>query len=96
MAQVANWMSTAVAKAYCIPNKGVIASGYDADLVLVDLETFKPVLRKELQTKCGWSPYEGWNLTGWPIITILGGQIVYERGRFNQEVRGKALNFAKS
>ncbi len=52
--QVANWMSTAVAKAYKIPNKGAIAPGYDADLVLVDLDAYKPVLREELQTKCGW------------------------------------------
>ncbi len=65
-------------------------------MVLVDLESFKPVLREELQTKCGSSPYEGWNLTGWSVITIVGGQIVYERGKFNQDVRGKALNFTKS
>ena len=51
--QVANWMSTAVAKGYKIPNKGAIAPGYDADLVLVDLENYRPVLASELQTKCG-------------------------------------------
>lgn len=93
VAQVANWMSTAVAQAYGIANKGVIAPGYDADLILVDLETTHPVLREELQTKCGWSPFEGWNLTGWPIVTIVGGQIVYDRGQFNLSVRGKALAF---
>lgn len=60
IAQVANWMSAAVAKAYKIPNKGAIAPGYDADLVLVDLDNYRPVLREELQTKCGWSPFEGW------------------------------------
>lgn len=93
IAQVANWMSTAVAKAYGIPNKGEIATGYDADLVLVELGAYRPVLREELQTKCGWSPFEGWNLTGWPVITIVGGQIVYDRGIFNTEVRGQALIF---
>jgi dihydroorotase len=93
VSQVSNWMSTAVAKAYKIPNKGIIAPGYDADLVLVDLNTYRPVLREELQTKCGWSPFEGWNLTGWPVYTIVGGQIVYERGKINTQVRGKALKF---
>lgn len=93
VAQVANWMSTAVAKGYQIPNKGAIAPGYDADLILVDLENYKPVLASELQTKCGWSPFEGWNLTGWPAVTIVGGQIAYDRGKFNTEVRGKALSF---
>jgi dihydroorotase len=93
VAQVGHWMSTAVAKAYGIPNKGVIAPGYDADLVLVDLEHYHPVLREELQTKCGWSPFEGWNLTGWPMVTIVGGQVVYDHGQFNETVRGQALQF---
>lgn len=93
VAQVAHWMSTAVAKAYQIPRKGAIASGYDADLVLVDLETYHPVLREELQTKCGWSPFEGWNLTGFPVMTIVGGQIAYERGKLHTQVRGQALKF---
>ena len=91
-------------KAYGIPNLA-IASGYDADLVLVDWNNYKPVLRKEiqssvpllekegLQSKCGWSSFEGWNLTGWPVITIVGGQIAYKRGKFNTEVRGQALSF---
>ena len=94
VAQVSHWMSTAVAKAYQIPNKGALAPGYDADLVLVDLDTYRPVKREELQTKCGWSPFEGWNLTGWPVVTIVGGQVVYERGKLNTQVRGKALRFS--
>lgn len=93
VAQVANWMSTAVAKAYKIPKKGEITPGYDADLVLVDLQNYRPVVREELQTKCGWSPFEGWNLTGWPVMTIVGGQVVYNRGRLETQVRGRALRF---
>ncbi|MGA7935638.1 MAG: dihydroorotase [Kovacikia sp.] len=91
--QVSHWMSTAVAKAYRIPNKGAIAPGYDADLVLVDLHTYHPVLREEVISKCGWNPFEGWNLTGWPVITLVGGQIAYERGTLHPEVRGQALRF---
>lgn len=93
VAQVAEWMSTNVAKAYQIPHKGTIAPGYDADLVLVDLNTYRPVVREELVTKCGWSPFEGWNLTGWAVVTIVGGQVVYDHGKLNTQVRGKALQF---
>jgi dihydroorotase len=93
VAQVSNWMSTAVAKAYKIPKKGAIAPGYDADLILVDLDNYRPVLREELQTKCGWSPFEGWNLTGWPVYTMVGGQVAYEKGQLHINVRGKALTF---
>lgn len=91
--QVVNWMSTAVAKAYKIPHKGLIQKGYDADLVLVDLKHYRPVLREELLTKCGWSPFEGWNLTGWPVVTIVGGQVVFENGKINPKIRGQALTF---
>ena len=93
LAQVVNWMSTAVASAYSIPNKGVISAGYDADLVLVDLNSRKKVRREELVTKCGWSPFEGWDLTGWPVTTIVGGEIVYDRGKLNTEIRGTPLKF---
>uniref|UniRef100_UPI0030D94655 hypothetical protein n=1 Tax=Coleofasciculus sp. FACHB-SPT9 TaxID=2692791 RepID=UPI0030D94655 len=58
------------------------------------MDNYRPVLREELLTKCGWSPFEGLNLTGWPCsITIVGGQVVYERGKLNLEVRGEALTF---
>lgn len=93
VAQVSNWMSKAPAQAYKIPNKGVIAPGYDADLVLVDLENYHPVRRQDLLTKCGWSPFEGWELTGCPVVTIVGGQIVYDHGKLNTEVRGQPLSF---
>ena len=93
VSQVSSWMSTKPAQAYNIPNKGLIQPGYDADLVLVDLDNYRPDLKEDLQTKCGWSPFEGWSLTGWPIITIVGGNIVYEKGKLNTEVRGKALQF---
>jgi dihydroorotase len=93
VAQVANWMSAAVAKAYKIPNKGKIAPGFDADLVLVDLDNYRLVAREEMVTKCGWSPFEGWNLTGWPIVTVVGGKVVFEKGKLDTTVRGEALTF---
>jgi len=86
-------MSTAVAEGFGIPNKGKIEVGYDADLVLVDLENYHPVLREELQTKCGWSPFEGWSLTGWAQVTIVGGEIVFNHGKLNTDIRGQALTF---
>lgn len=93
VAQVANWMSTAVAKAYKIPKKGQIAPGFDADLVLVDLDNYRPVVREEIVSKCGWSPFEGWNLTGWPVVTVVGGKVVFEQGKLDTNVRGEALTF---
>jgi len=94
VAQVVQWMSKAVAVAYGIPNKGEISPGYDADLVLVDLKNYREVKREEVLSKCGWSPFEGWNLTGWPVTTIVGGEVVYDHGRVNTQIRGQALTFS--
>jgi len=44
------------------------------DFVLVDLELTKEVKVSELQSKCGWSPYAGMVLKGWPVYTILKGE----------------------
>lgn len=96
VAQVSNWMSTAVAKAYQIPNKGEITIGFDADLVLVDLNNYRPLVREEILSKCGWNPFEGWNLTGYPVYTIVGGNIAYEKGKVNTDVRGHALYFGEN
>jgi len=93
VAQVSQWMSSNVAEAYGIVNKGKIAIGYDADLVLVNLKEYKPVLREEVLSKCGWSSFEGWNLTGWAVYTIVGGAIAYANGKVNPEVRGQRLRF---
>ncbi|MEM1282209.1 MAG: dihydroorotase [Chlamydiota bacterium] len=47
------------------------------DFVLVDLELMKEVQVSELKSKCGWSPYAGMRLKGWPIYTILKGKVFH-------------------
>lgn len=91
--QVSEWMSRNVAKAYKIANKGEIRVGWDADLVLVDLNSYKPVRNEDMLTKCGWSSFAGWELTGWAVTTIVGGQVVFADGKVNPDVRGQALQF---
>ena len=93
VAQVANWMSTRIADIYGIARKGTIEPGYDADVVLVDLLTYRPILKEEIQTVAGWSPFEMEPLTGWPVVTIVGGQVAYEYGEMNAVASGHALQF---
>jgi len=93
LAEIQKWMCYGPADAYGIPNKGRIEPGYDADLALVDLDTVRTVRNEELHTKSGWSPYAGWELTGWPLCTVVGGRVVYDRGTIRPGVRGEALRF---
>ena len=71
-------------------NKGVIAEGYDADLVVIDMELKKEVKNEELLTKCKWSPFNGKVLKGWPIMTIVGGNLVYTDGKIN-DIKAKEV-----
>jgi allantoinase len=60
------------------PRKGVIQKGADADLVIVDLKLKRKVLGERLHYKVGWTPYEGWTLKGWPILTMRRGEIIFQ------------------
>lgn len=53
--------------------KGEIAVGRDADLVVIDPDRKKTITRKDVQSKCGWSPYEGLTLRGWPVMAFVRG-----------------------
>ena len=86
-------MSWGVAKAYGIDGKGKVEEGWDADLVLVDLNHTRPVDPDTLFSKTRWSPYEGQHLYGWPVYTIVNGNIVFEKGAFRDGVYGKPLSF---
>ena len=63
-----------------ILNKGFIQEGYDADLVIVGIKQKKKVINDKLFTKCGWSPFAGKTLKGWPIKTIVNGNLIFDQG----------------
>jgi dihydropyrimidinase len=60
------------------PQKGTIAIGSDADLVIVDLAKIRTVTRDLVTSRGLWSVWEGWELKGWPVMTILRGNIAME------------------
>ena len=91
--QVVHWMCEAPARVWDIVNKGRIEVGYDADLVLVDLEKTEEIRNDQQQTKCGWSPWHGETLTGWPVRTWVMGHCVYCDGSFNANQLGGEAQF---
>jgi dihydroorotase len=91
--QVVHWMCDAPARVWDIVDKGRITEGYDADLVLVDLQLEQIVRDQEQLTRCGWSAWNGTKLTGWPVRTWVLGREVYHHGQVNQSIRGKPARF---
>lgn len=89
-------MAHNVADIFRIDKRGYIREGYHADLVLVDLNQATPVTRESLLYKCGWSPFEGTTFSSRIRKTIVSGHLVYDDGVFNEEVKGKRLEFDRS
>ena len=75
-----------------IADKGRIAVGYDADFTVVDLKRTETIRNAWIASKCGWTPYDGVTVTGWPIGTIVRGQCRdagrRARGAVAREARG--------
>ncbi len=87
------WMSDGPARIWDIVGKGRIEPGYDADLVLVDMAEEREVRNECQRTRCGWSPWHGTRLQGWPVRTWVGGRTAFAGGRVAPEPLGRALVF---
>ncbi len=72
------------------PRKGAIAPGSDADLVLIDPAIHKTLTREDFHVS-DYSPWEGWEVRGWPVTTILRGRVLVEGGRLVRDARDGVL-----
>ena len=81
------------AELYGIVGKGNLRPGFDADLVVVDPQKSYVFTRDMVESKCGWSPYEGETLTGSIEAVILNGEIAVREGKRLAIPQGKMLEF---
>lgn len=76
-----------------IQKRGFIRPGYAADLVLVDRNKTWKVNKSNILYKCGWSPLEGTTFHSKVEKTFVNGQLVYNRGTIDENIRGERLLF---
>ena len=93
LTDVVKWMCENVTKIYGVKNKGFIKPGYDADITIIDMNKEKIVKGNQMQSKCGWSAFDNQKLKGWPVTTIVNGNIVYENEMINTKFLGKPVLF---
>ena len=86
-------MAHAPATLFHIDRRGYIRPGYYADLVLVDPQHAWTVSRENILSKCGWSPFEGYTFHHAVDTTFVNGEIAYQRGQVNDELRGRELKY---
>lgn len=80
---------------YNVANKGRIAKGYDADFTIVDMGAERIITDKWIASKCGWTPYDGKKVKGWPITTIVRGNVVMHEDTLLDDPIGEAVKFAE-
>ncbi|MHC2070189.1 dihydroorotase [Bremerella sp. T1] len=90
---VVHWMCEGPALVWDILEKGRIEVGYDADLVLIDMNKTQTIRGPQMESKCRWTPFEGREVTGWPMRTWVCGKEVYRDGQFDESRMGVEAMF---
>ena len=83
----------APARVFGLRRKGFIRIGYDADFTIVDLKKRFTVRNQDMHSKCGWTPFDGMELVGKPVMTIIRGNIVMDNDEIIGKADGKPLEF---
>jgi dihydroorotase len=76
LARMVDLMSAGPARVYGLVGKGRLAAGYDADFSIVDLKRQSRIENNWIVSPCGWTPFDGMSIIGWPVATIVRGKIV--------------------
>ena len=91
--KVVEKMSHHPAQLFKIEKRGFIKEGYFADLAIIDPNKTWEVKKENILYKCGWSPLEGQVFSHQVVSTFVNGHLAYNKGQFNETVKGKRLTF---
>ena len=80
-------------KIFSIIGKGKIEVGNDADFTIVDLKKKRRIENNWIASKSGWTPYDGEIVVGWPVHTIVNGDIVMSEDQILGKPRGQKVKF---
>ena len=94
LARFVDLMCSGPQRIYDIAGKGRIALGYDADFTIVDLKARRRIENSWIASKCGWTPFDGMTVTGWPIATIVRGHTVMRDDTLLGTPVGQPVRFA--
>ena len=86
-------MSHNPAKLFQIEKRGFIKEGYFADIVLIDMNKPQTVSKDNILYKCGWSPFEGTTFSSTITHTFVNGNLIFNNGIFNDDIKGKRVTF---
>lgn len=93
LADMVRLVSENPVKLFKISGKGKIKKNFDADFTIVDLKKEQKIENDWIQSKSGWTPYHGIKVKGWPVMTIIRGQVVMSQNKVHGKPSGKKFTF---
>ncbi len=96
LARFVDLTSAGPARLFQLARKGRVAVGYDADLTVVDLKRRETISNGWIASRCGWTPYDGKEVTGWPVGTFVRGARVMWEGEVLTPSTGKPIRFLEA
>ena len=96
LARFVDLTSHGPSRLFQIARKGRIAEGYDADLTIVDLKRQETISDRWIASRCGWTPYDGMRVTGWPVGTVVRGHVAVWEGGIAGPASGAAVEFLET
>ena len=93
LSRMADLMSAGPARVYGAIGKGRLAAGYDADFTVVDMKKQRRIEESWIVSPCGWTPFAGMDITGWPLAAIVRGHVVMRDDEVQGTPAGKLVKF---
>jgi dihydroorotase len=93
LSRLVDLLAAGPARVYGAVGKGRLAAGYDADFTLVDMGAKRTIENSWIVSPCGWTPFDGMAVTGWPMATIVRGAVVMRDGEVLGAPSGKLVTF---
>jgi dihydroorotase len=93
LARFVDLTSAGPQRIFGILGKGRIAAGYDADLTIVDLGRTETITNSWIRSRCGWTPFDGVKVKGWPVGTFVRGRRVMWQGEIEAQAGGAPVRF---
>jgi dihydroorotase len=93
LARMVDLMCAGPARVYGVVGKGRLAAGYDGDFTLVDMKRQRRIEESWIVSPCGWTPFAGMPITGWPVATIIRGQVVMQEDEVLGTPSGRLVQF---
>jgi dihydroorotase len=94
LCQLVDLMAAGPSRVYGLSGKGRLVAGYDADFTLVDMRRQRRIEDSWIASPCGWTPFAGMQVTGWPHATVVRGRVVMREDEVLGAPSGRLARFA--